>query len=64
MDIRRVERDGRPAIEFSGDGNDESHPASGRGFAVLASDNSLNGRIFFHMGDDSTFTAVREASEE
>jgi hypothetical protein len=34
MDIRRVERDGSPAIEFSWDGNDEGDPASGRGWAI------------------------------
>ena len=35
MDCREVERDGRPGMEFSWEGNDESDPASGRGWAVL-----------------------------
>lgn len=30
MDVREVERRGRPGIEFSWEGNDEMDPASGR----------------------------------
>ena len=63
MDCREVERDGRPGVEFSWEGNDECDPASGRGWAVLEEDGSLYGRIFFHLGDDSGFTALREATE-
>jgi hypothetical protein len=44
---------GRPGVEFSWEGNDECHPASGRGWAVLEEGGSLRGRIFFHLGDDS-----------
>ena len=62
MDCREVERGGRPGVEFSWEGNDEGDPASGRGWAVLEEDGSLRGRIFFHLGDDSGFTAVREAT--
>ena len=60
MDCREVERDQRPGVEFSWEGNDECDPVSGRGWAVLEEDGSLRGRIFFHLGDDSGFTAVRE----
>jgi hypothetical protein len=49
MDCRKVERDGRPGVEFSWEGNDESDPASGRGWAVLEENGSLSGRIFFHL---------------
>jgi hypothetical protein len=63
MDCREVERDGRPGVEFSWEGNDECDPASGRGWAALEKDGSLRGRIFFHLGDDSGFTAVLEATE-
>jgi hypothetical protein len=61
MDCREVVQDGRPGVEFSWEGNDECDPASGRGWAVLEEDGSLHGRIFFHLGDDSEFTAVRVA---
>ena len=59
MDLRRVERDGVPGIDFSWDGNDEGDPASGRGLAVQFDDGSLSGRMYFHGGDDSAFRAVR-----
>jgi len=50
-------------VEFSWEGNDQCDPASGRGWAVLEKDGSLCGRIFFHLGRDSGFTAVRGATE-
>lgn len=37
-------------------------PAAAVG-AVLEEDGSLYGCIFFHIGDDSGFTAVREAAK-
>lgn len=46
MDIRSIERDDAPAIEFSWEGNDERDRANGRGWAALSSDGSLTGRIF------------------
>ena len=61
MDIRSVEREGRKGIEFSWEGTDECDPASGRGWATLSADDLLEGRIFFHMGDDSWFRAERDA---
>jgi hypothetical protein len=45
--------------EFTWEGNDESDPASGRSWAVLEEDESLRGHIYFHLGDDSGFRAVR-----
>src|SRR4051812_47797827 len=57
MDIREVERDGRPGIEFSWAGNDECDTASGRGWAKVSSDGSLDGRLFLHMANDSWFRA-------
>ena len=45
---------GKPAVEFSWDGNDEMDPAQGRGWAVLDGDR-LKGMIFFHQGDESEF---------
>lgn len=59
VDARFVERDGRPAVEFSWVGFDELDQANGRGWAVLGSDGALSGGIFFHHGDDSAFRAER-----
>ena len=52
-------RDGHPAVEFSWDGSDEGDHASGRGWAALDDDGSLVGHIWFHMGDDSGYRAIR-----
>ena len=59
MDCRHEQRDGRPYVEFSWEGHDDSDPAHGRGWVTVANDGSLQGRIYFHMGDDSGFRAVR-----
>lgn len=61
MDTRSVDRDGRPGVEFSWEGNDDMEPASGRGWATLGPDGTLEGRISFHMGDDSSFRAEPDA---
>lgn len=63
MDCRDACRNGRPGVEFSWDGSDDSDPAGGRGWAVLEQDGSLSGRIYFHLGDDSSFCAVRVEDE-
>ena len=49
---------GRERIDFSWEGQDELDPESGRGWAEIEN-GELNGRIFFHQGDDSTFRAKR-----
>ena len=61
MDCRFGERDGKPLVEFSWQGKDEMDDASGRGWAVIEDDGNLAGRIYFHQGDDSAFSAVRSA---
>lgn len=61
MDCRFGARDRKPLVEFSWDGHDEADPASGRGWAVLDGD-ALTGRIYIRLGDDSAFTAVRDAA--
>ena len=58
MDCRATERDGKPAVEFTWDGNDDTEHAFGRGWAVLDGDD-LRGMIFFHLGDESDFSARR-----
>jgi hypothetical protein len=62
IDYRDVSRDGKPAVEFSWDGNDEMDPAMGRGWAVLEGER-LQGMISFHQGDESEFEAEREVIE-
>lgn len=59
LDCRPGERSGRPGVEFTWEGSDDGEPAGGRGWAVLNEDGSLHGRIYFHLGDDSGFRAVR-----
>ena len=63
LDCRFAERDGLPFVEFSWTGHDEMDPASGRGFATVEGD-VMGGRIFFHDGDESAFTAKRQTSLE
>jgi hypothetical protein len=58
IDYRVVVRDGLPAIEFSFQGMDEGDEVTGRAWAVLEGER-LRGRLFFHMGDDSSFVAER-----
>lgn len=57
MDCRAGERDGRVCVEFSWQGDDEGDQVSGRGWAALADDGTLDGHLFFHLGDDSAFHA-------
>jgi hypothetical protein len=59
MDCHRGQRDGRPYVEFTWEGDDDGDPASGRGWAALEENGSLRGHIYFHLGDDSGFRAVR-----
>ncbi len=58
MDCRLTQRDEQPAIEFTWDGNDETEHVFGRGWAMIEGD-ELCGMIFFHLGDESGFTAQR-----
>ncbi|NNH72792.1 hypothetical protein HLB23_23500 [Nocardia uniformis] len=58
MDCRPEQHDGRDGVGFSWEGNDECDPASGRGWAVVAEDGILRGRLYFHLGDESGFRAV------
>lgn len=58
LDCRWSERDGRPFVEFSWEGDDEGDQASGRGWATLTEDGGLTGHLFIHLGDDSAFRAM------
>ena len=59
LDHRAAQRDGRAAIEFTWVGIDVGTPVSGRGWIALADADTIEGHIWFHMGDDSGFVARR-----
>jgi hypothetical protein len=63
LDCREVVRDGCLGVEFTWEGSDDGDPVTGRGWVVLTDDDSLEGRIFFHLGDDSGFQATRAQPE-
>ena len=46
-------------LEFSWEGEDEMDPVSGRGWAIIE-DGQLQGRLYFHEGDESGFTAEKQ----
>jgi hypothetical protein len=46
-------------LEFTWEGNDESDEAFGSGWLKLKDKNTLEGKIKFHQGDSSLFTAER-----
>ena len=55
----RIEKMGEvERLEFSWAGQDENDAASGRGWALINNDH-LDGRFYFHLGDDSWFKAER-----
>jgi hypothetical protein len=59
LDWRDAERDEGPRVEFSWQGSDEGDDVSGRGWAAPNADGTLQGHIYFHLGDDSAFRAER-----
>jgi hypothetical protein len=61
LDCRLIERDGFPVVEFSWEGDDDGDHNCGRGWAVLKDRIRIEGRIFIHMGDESSFEAKRES---
>ena len=58
LDCRLSVREGRVGVEFSWQGDDEGDDVSGRGWAAPGDDAGLEGHLYFHLGDDSTFLAV------
>ena len=52
---------GHGRVEFTWEGDDEGDRVSGRGWVEVV-DDVLQGHIFFHLGDDSGFRAVRDAT--
>lgn len=57
IDCRVESIDGVERLDFSFEGSDEGDPVCGRGWAQVTG-RRMEGRIYFHMGDDSSFTAV------
>jgi len=45
-------------LDFSFEGEDEGDQICGRGWAEVKG-KIMSGRIYLHMGDDSSFTATR-----
>ncbi len=62
MDCRFETRDEKPFVEFSWSGFSEMDEVFGRGWAELEAGGRLRGRLFFHLGDDSGFAAVRQGN--
>jgi hypothetical protein len=60
LDCRPGRREGRPAVKFTWEGNDEMDEASGRGWAVLHGD-ELRGRIAFHEVEIKVRSRVKGA---
>jgi hypothetical protein len=58
MDCRVEKTAGSAILGFSWDGSDECDRATGRGW-VRVNGKQMEGHIFFHLGDDSGFTAEK-----
>ncbi len=55
----RIENTGSgPVIGFTWEGSDECNSALGRGWVKVEGKNMV-GHLFFHLGDDSAFTAKK-----
>jgi hypothetical protein len=61
IDCRVESIGGVERLEFSFDGVDEGDPVSGRGWAQVERQ-SMQGRIYFHLGDNSTFSAKTQGN--
>jgi hypothetical protein len=57
MDFRTDRRQDQ-RVDFTWHGFDEGDELTGRGYAEIV-DGELRGHIYFHLGDDSAFRAVK-----
>lgn len=64
IDHRLLEREGRPAVEWTWEGNDETDNVSGRGWAVLHANRCLRGIFFIHKGEESDFVATKVGAKK
>jgi hypothetical protein len=62
LDCRPARRDGRIGVEFSWEGDDDGDRASGRGWAFAVDGGTIEGHVFLHLGDDSSFRAERRTA--
>ena len=62
LDFRHDEPPAGARVESTWEGDDDGSRVSGRGWAQLKPDGSLCDRISFHLGDDSGFRAVADAT--
>ena len=58
IDFRIEQFGSKDRLEFSWVGDDEGSSVSGRGWAVMKH-GIMEGRIYFHLGDDSGFKAIK-----
>lgn len=59
LDGEIVEYGNEKRFEFTWEGQDECDPVLGSGWLRIIEENSLEGRIKFHLGDSSQFRARR-----
>ena len=59
MDGEVVKDDTDERLEFTWEGSDEMDPASGSGWIRWRDQDTIEGRIRFHLGDSSMFWARR-----
>jgi hypothetical protein len=59
LDCRYGKRDEVPCVEWTWAGDDGGTESNGRGFATLTLEGALEGRFFFHLGDELAFRAFR-----
>ena len=58
IDYRLEEIGNIERLEFTWEGQDENDEALGRGWAIIKN-NHIEGRFYFHLGDDSWFKAQK-----
>ena len=58
MDCRVEKTTDNTVLGFSWDGSSEYDPVSGRGW-IRVNGKQMEGHLFFHLGDDSKFTAKK-----
>lgn len=59
IDYRLENTEDRERLEFSWMGQSEYDPVAGRGWALVDGQNGLFGNIYFYMGDESWFKAIK-----